>query len=151
MDKKRKHSQRSDNSPSVSPVFKSCFCGMLISLASALVILCLTAVYALGKTDPESIMLPLSSFLAYPCAILGGFVSCKICKDSPVLCGLIYGLLSVTLSVALYPALPTTGTHSMSALSFFGLRGLLLICCIAGCLLGAKSLSNQKRHRRRRR
>lgn len=152
----RKHPQRprrgdGDGDISLSYAIKSCLCGLLLSLSAALVILSIMTAYSLTRPDPEGVVLPVAGFLCYPAAMLGGFMSCKIYKGSPVLCGVIFGLMMLLLSIILYPILPSTGGHGMSALSFFGLRGLLVLCCAAGSLLGAKTFVGGKRKRRRRR
>ena len=154
---KRKYSQRTrhaegDGDPSLSHALKSCLCGLLISLSAALFLLAIMTVYSLNRPDPEGTLLPIASFLCYPCAMLGGFISCKIYRGSPSLCGIVFGLMMLLLSVLIYPMLPATDGHGMSALSFFALRGLLVLCCATGSVLGAKAFSgNGKRRRRRRR
>lgn len=147
---KRKHTQRNSDTSSFAMLFKGCSLGLLVSLAAGLAVLCIAAAFSLSKQDPEGIILPLSGFLLFPCSMLGGYLSCKISRDSPLLCGLVFGGMVITLSVALYPLLRST-SDSHSALAFFGMRALLLLCCIAGCLLGAKSNDTKKRHRHKRR
>lgn len=150
MQTKRKHTQRNSDSSSLPLLFKGCLLGLLISLAAGLLVLCVVAAFSLSKPNPEAIILPLSGFLLFPCVMLGGYISCKVCKESPLLCGLVFGGMVITISVALYPFLHST-TDSHSALAFFILRALLLLCCIAGCLLGAKSNDSKQRRRHKRR
>lgn len=156
MDTKRKHSahhprhSESEGDISLLGAIRCCTCGLLISLAVAIVIFSLLAVYALTRPDPEGFLLPIASFVCYPCAILGGFISCKVYRGSPVLCAVIFALMNILISIILYPILPSTNESQLSALPFFALRGLLVLCCAVGSLLGAKAFtSTGKRHRRR--
>ncbi len=156
MDTKRKHPARharhgdSESDISLLGAIRCSTCGLLISLAAAIVIFSILAVYALTRPDPEGFLLPIASFLCYPCAMLGGFISCKIYRGSPVLCGVIFALMNLLLSIILYPILPSTGASQITALSFFALRGLLVLCCGVGSFLGTRALSTGKRRRRRR-
>ena len=156
MDTKRKHSTHharhgdSEADLSLLGAIRCCTCGLLISLAVAIIIFSILAVYALTRPDPEGFLLPIASFLCYPCAILGGFLSCKLYRGSPVLCGVIFALMNLLLSVILYPILPSTGASQITAPWFFALRGLLIVCCAVGSFLGTRALSTGKRRRRRR-
>lgn len=155
---KRKHRHSSSarttdkqDTESVAYAIKCCICGLMLSLAAALVALAVISAYSLTKPDPESFALPVASFLSFPCAILGGFVSCKLFRGSTAICTVIFGLMNITLSLIVFPILPDTDGNSISALSFFIMRGILLLCCTAGCLLGAKSNSSPKKHKRKKR
>ena len=157
MDTKRKHSSHhsrygdSESDISLIGAIRCCTCSLLISLAVAIVIFSLLAVYALTRPDPEGFLLPIASFLCYPCAMLGGFLSCKLYRGSPVLCAVIFALMNLLLSIILYPILPSTNESPISALSFFALRGLLVLCCAVGSVLGVKAFAPNSRKRRRRR
>lgn len=155
---KRKHNRPSSkktndrqDTESVAYAIKCCICGLMISLAAALVMLGIVSAYSLTKPDPESFALPVSSFLSFPCAILGGFISCKLFRGSTAICTVIFGLMNIALSLIVFPILPDTDGNSISALSFFIMRGILLLCCTAGCLLGAKSNSAPKKRRHKKR
>lgn len=141
----------SEHEGSPTQLLKYCICGLLLSMSAALIILSISAVYALTRTDPESFLLPIAGVLPYPCAMLGAFITCRLYRQKPLLCTAVYGLITVVLSLILYAVLPGSGTEKISALSFFALKILLLLCCGAGSLLAAKSLEAQKyKHRKRR-
>ncbi len=147
---KKRKSEQDSNSTTLASTLKSSLCGTLISLSTALVCISILTAYALTKKDPEGFLLKVASFLPYPCAILGGFVSRRsyVGKCS-VICA-VFSLMCVSLSLALYPFLTATLNNSLSALSFFGLRILLILCCIVGCVMGDRSLhQNRKPHRHR--
>lgn len=152
MDKRSRHGQKSKNSDqsSVGSAAKHALCGLLISLGAATVALVIVALCSLSRPDPEGLMLPVASVLPYPCAILGGFIACKLHRNSPVMCSMLFCIMTLLLSIALFPVLPSTYEGGLSALSFFIMRGLLLGCCISGGLLGAMSPSVKKRRRRKR-
>ncbi len=157
MDTKRKtyaHRARhneSENDVSLVTAIRACTCGLLVSFAAAVLMLSILAVYALTRPDPEGFLLPIASFLCYPSAIFGGFMSCKLYRGSPVLCGVIFALMNIVVSMVLYPLLPSTDAGSLSTFWFFALRGLLVLCCAVGSFLGAKSLAVSGKRRRRRR
>ena len=157
MDTKRKtyaHRARhneSENDVSLVTAIRACTCGLLVSFAVAVLMLSILAVYALTRPDPEGFLLPIASFLCYPSAIFGGFMSCKLYRGSPVLCGVIFALMNIVVSMVLYPLLPSTDAGSLSTFWFFALRGLLVLCCAVGSFLGAKSLAVSGKRRRRRR
>ena len=156
MDKKRKHTHprahtSEDGEGGVLFTLRCCLCGLLAMLASATVIISLLCVFALTRQDPVGTVLPVSSFLCYPCAMIGGFVSYRLHRSSPFLCGVISGLMVMLLSLALYPLLPRVSEQAASTLGFFIMRGLILLCCIVGALLGSKTevRDRRKRHRKR--
>lgn len=136
---------------SAALLIKYCICGALLSFSAVLVILSISAVYALTRTNPEGFLLPIAGVLPYPCAMLGAFITCRLYRQKPLLCAVIYGLFTVVLSLVLYALLPQSYTGTVSALSFFMLKILLLLCCAAGSMLGAKSLETQNRRHRKRR
>ncbi len=156
MDTKRKHSahrtrhNENQNDVSLITAIRACVCGLLVSFAAAVIMLSVLAVYALSRPDPEGFLLPIASFLCFPSAIFGGFMSCKLYRGSPVLCGVIFALMNIVVSMALYPILPSTDAGSTSALGFFALRGLLILCCAVGSFLGTKSFAGSGKRRRRR-
>lgn len=154
MKRKRKHINRTastEGEQSLGGAVRCAICGMLISLAAAIALLSILTVFSLARPDPEGLMLAVASVLPYPCAILGGFICTKIGKASPAAAAAIYCGMTVILSVAMFPLLPSTYEHGISALSFFTMRALLIGCCISGTLLGAMSPSGNKRHRHRKR
>lgn len=157
MDTKRKYSahrarhSEGENDVSLITAIRACVCGLLVSFAAAIIMLSILAAFALSRPDPEGFLLPIASFLCFPSAILGGFMSCRLYRGSPVLCGVIFALMNIVISMVLYPILPSTNEGSTSALSFFALRGLLILCCAVGSFLGARSLAASGKRRRRRR
>lgn len=135
---------------SITQLLKYCTCGILLSLSVAVVVISISAVYALTRTDPESFLLPLAGILHYPCAMLGAFIAYRLYRQSPLLCTAVYGTLAIILSLIMYAILPGSDKSSMSTLSFLVQRILLLACCGMGTLLSKKSIDAQKHPRHRR-
>ncbi|MBE6547318.1 MAG: hypothetical protein E7667_00370 [Ruminococcaceae bacterium] len=143
------HRNSKEDTSSIFFVVKCCLCGLLISLAAAIVVISLTALFSLTKPDPEKSLLIVSSVLSYPCAMLGGFVSYRLFKGNIALCAAIFCFMNVILALLMYPLLPST-TGDMSAVKFWGLRCLMIACGVMGCFMGSKSFQSGKRRRRRR-
>ena len=81
----------------LSRVMLSALFALPFSLLCGLVLLSVMAGLALTQSDPNALTTPLSLAVLGLSAVAGGLICSRRCGESPLLCGLIFGLLLVLL------------------------------------------------------
>ena len=105
------------------------------SLGLGLIASLVATAAALASPDPNALIAPLSCAITAICSLVGGFVTRRRTRHSPLLCGAIAGAMLVALFGLLGAILPTT--HAWPASVAWGLRGGMLAFALLGASLGS--------------
>ena len=98
--------------------------------------------------DPTSLIAPLSLAALLPSSFIGGFITVKLTRQSPLLCGIVCGAMCAIAMLGL--SLIFTGAPTSSYTFFQGLllHALALLFCVLGALTGNYKRKPNPRKRR---
>lgn len=115
---------------------------------SGLMLVTAACAAAYACPDPTSLIAPLALAALLPSSFLGGFITCKLTKQSPMLCGVVCGAMCAIAMLGL--SLIFTGAPTSSYTFFQGLllHALALLFCVLGALTGNYKRKPNPRKRR---
>lgn len=145
------HARFSERIPSSAPrnILKSVAQSFLIVLIVLVVsaVLVSAALYALA--DPNRYIAPASLSLFYIASLLGGFVSVKRYKGSPLLCGLLFAAMMLVVMFVVSLILPNTLSADRPFPLEIGLRGITAALSVVGALIGSGQRKRASRKKKR--
>lgn len=122
--------------------------GCLISLAATAVLSALAAGIAYATADPDALVMPLALCVLALCPLIGGLVTYRARRASPLLCGVFNGLGLLFVYFVLSYLLPDALRGAWPSGIRWGLRGGVMAFSLFGAILG--SYAPKKRRRKRR-
>ena len=125
---------------------KSAFFGLLVWAISGILLISAATAAAYANPDPLSLAPPLSLAATLISAFLGGFAAQKKAKESPLVCGLVFGGLAALVSMFLCFILKNTPSSNYAFWQSALLHGAMVIFSLFGALAGnAKGKMKTKR------
>ena len=145
------HARFSERIPASTPrnLFKSVAQSFLIVLIILIVSAVLVSATLYALADPNHYIAPASMTLIYIASLLGGFISVKRYKGSPLLCGLLFAAMMLVTTLTVSLLLPNVLISDRPLPLEIGLRGIAAALSIAGALIG--SGQRKKTHAKRKR
>ncbi len=148
--KKNGHARLTDRIPKNAPrnLFKNVAISFLLTMGITLLCILLLSAAFYATADPNRYIAPLSMSLLFISSLLGGFLAVKRHNGSALLCGLLFAvmMLALTLSVSLFFDLSLSADRSLPM--EFGLRGIAAALSILGAFIGATEKKKKPRKRK---
>ena len=146
------HARFSERIPASTPrnLLKSAAQSFLIVLIVLIVSALLVSAALYTLADPNRYIAPASMTLIYIASLLGGFVSVKRYKGSPLLCGLLFAVMMLVATLIVSLVLPNTLSFDRPFPLEIGLRGIAAALSVVGALIGSgqRKKTHVKRKRR---
>lgn len=146
------HARFSERIPASAPrnilksVVQSFLIVLIVLVVSAMIVS--AALYTLA--DPNRYIAPASISLFYIASLLGGFVSVRRYKGSPLLCGLLFAAMMLVGMFIVSLLLPNALSADRPLPLEIGLRGIAAALSVVGALIGSgqrKKTSSKKKRR----
>lgn len=134
--------------PLILTALKSGLFGTCATLGTGLALITAATAIAYANPDPTAILPFLASAVLLISSFAGGFVSEKIAKESPLLCGVVTGSLTALLSLAISLILFTLPSSNLAFWQSLLLHGVALGFSILGAFAGNIKLTSRRGKRR---
>ena len=146
------HARFSEKIPASTPrnIFKSVAQSFLIVTIALFISALLVSAVLYTLADPNRYIRPASMSLIYIASLLGGFVSVKRYKGSPLLCGLLFAAMILVAAFIVSLVFPNALSADRPLPLEIGLRGITAALSVAGALIGSsqrKRTSHKKKRR----
>jgi putative membrane protein (TIGR04086 family) len=122
--------------------------GCLIALAATAVLSAVAAGIAYATADPDALVMPLALCVLALCPLIGGLVTYRSRRASPLLCGAFTGLGLLFVYFVFSCLLPDALRGAWPSGIRWGLRGGVMAFSLLGAILG--SYAPKKRRKKRR-
>ena len=122
--------------------------GCLFALLATIVLSAITAAVAYATADPDALVVPLSLCVMAISPLIGGLVTYRSCRISPLLCGALSALALLFFYFVLSYLLPDELRGQWPSGLRWGLRGGVLAFSLIGAVMGAYAPKKRKRKRR---
>ncbi len=130
----------------LSLAFRSSLFGLIAWGISGIVLISAATAIAYANPDPIALIPPLSLIATLISGFAGGFASAKRAKESPVVCGIIFGGMMTLLMIASSFILRSAPSSSLEFWQSALLHGAAVLFSLLGALAGnAKRKMNKKR------
>lgn len=129
-------------------IFMSSLYGLLISLGIGLALTLLVSAILYSLDDPGRYVTPTAIIVLYVSALMGGFITAKLCGGSALLCGGLYSLMMLVLMFVVSLLFGDTYSSEYSLPLAVGLRGIALALALFGAVTGAKQPTKKRKRNR---
>ena len=141
-------SDNTDEQATLAIIVKNAAFGLIGFLVCGLTLVTAACTAAYTSSDPSALIMPLGLAALMISCFAGGFVTTKLTRSAPMICGIVFGGLSALLMLAM--SLIFSGAPSSHFTFFQGLlmHGFALLFSILGALTGNYKRKPDPRKRR---
>ena len=125
--------------------------GAAFSIGIALFLGVIASLILFKTNDPLKFIVPSALSILYISTLLGGYISSRINKRSPILCGLLSSLFVLVFSLLVSLFVPVSLSSGYDIFSAIGSRLAVIVSSLVGAFIGTnynKSRNSKKKRRR---
>lgn len=137
-----------DDSPSLASILKNSLVGLAVTAISGLILISTTCALAYSSADPSSLIAPLSLLALLVSNFLGGFVTAKKTRSSPLACGLVCGAVTTLVMILFSLLLRGAPTSNYKFWQSALLHSMSVLFCVLGAMAGNVKIKSRRKKRR---
>ena len=119
-----------------SVALKGSLGGLIGFVATGLLLITAACAIAYSSNDPSALIAPLALGALLLSAFVGGFVTCKLTRRAPMLCGVIFGALCTLVMLALCLVLSGAPASHYTFFQGLMLHAFLVLFSVLGAFTG---------------
>ena len=132
----------------LSVIIKNAAIGLIGFVVCGLTLVTAACAAAYAGSDPSALIVPLGLAVLLLSSFAGGFITVKLTRSAPMLCGMIFGAMAAVIMLALALCFPAASSSHYTFMQGLLMHGFALLFSILGALTGNYKRKPDPRKRR---
>ena len=137
-----------ESSASIATVVKHAAIGLIGFVVCGLILVTGACAAAYASNDPSALITPLGIAVLLLSSFAGGFITVKLTRTSPLLCGTVFGVMAAFVMLALSLCFSAAASSHYTFLQGLLMHGFALLFSILGAITGNYKRKPNPRKRR---